>query len=73
MLAFPPSFQYIILLYRLQKHFYGPVERRMFLSGLLRATVWKNIIRSWKRGVNGNLEGEGRILGGTVSDKMTFS
>lgn len=47
-----------------ERRFYGPQERWMFLSGFLRASVWSNIMRNWKKGVDGNLEGEGRLLGG---------
>ena len=36
----------------------------MLISGFLRASVWSNIVRNWKKGVDGNLEGEGRLLGG---------
>ncbi|XP_076440496.1 peroxiredoxin-like 2A [Babylonia areolata] len=47
-----------------ERKFYGPQERWMFLSGFLRATVWSNIRRNRNKGVDGNLDGEGRLLGG---------
>ncbi|CAG6017115.1 unnamed protein product [Menidia menidia] len=47
-----------------QRKFYGPQERWMFLSMFLRIGVWKNIWRAYRRGVRGNLKGEGFVLGG---------
>jgi len=47
-----------------ERVFYGPQERRMFLSGFLRWGVWQSLFRARGKGVAGNLEGEGRILGG---------
>lgn len=44
-----------------ERRFYGPVERTMLWSGLFRASVMKKLFQSK---VEGNLEGEGRILGG---------
>ena len=51
-----------------QRRFYGPQERWMLISGFLRASVWSNIARNWRKGVDGNLEGEGRLLGGTFHE-----
>lgn len=48
----------------LQRKFYGPTERWMLFSALLRAKVWMNIISNRQSGVKGNMIGEGRILGG---------
>lgn len=45
-----------------ERKFYGPKERWMFLTGFLRVGVWKSMWRA--RGVDGNFEGEGRLLGG---------
>lgn len=47
-----------------QRRFYGPVERTMLFSGLLRLSVIKKILDTRKKGVDGNMKGEGRILGG---------
>lgn len=47
-----------------ERGFYGPEERRMFLSGFLRVSVWKSAFRAKGKGVEGNFVGEGRILGG---------
>ncbi|KAJ8250374.1 hypothetical protein COCON_G00222960 [Conger conger] len=47
-----------------QKIFYGPQQRRMTALGLIRLGVWQNFIRAWKAGYQGNLDGEGFILGG---------
>uniref|UniRef100_A0A8C5PW89 Peroxiredoxin-like 2A n=1 Tax=Leptobrachium leishanense TaxID=445787 RepID=A0A8C5PW89_9ANUR len=44
--------------------FYGPQKRKMVLMGLLRWGVWQNFRRAWNGGFEGNLEGEGLILGG---------
>ncbi|CAN2390488.1 antioxidant activity [Pristimantis euphronides] len=47
-----------------KKHFYGPQKRKMMLMGFIRLGVWQNFRRAWKAGFEGNLEGEGLILGG---------
>uniref|UniRef100_A0A3B4YCF4 Peroxiredoxin-like 2A n=1 Tax=Seriola lalandi dorsalis TaxID=1841481 RepID=A0A3B4YCF4_SERLL len=47
-----------------QRNFYGPQERWMFLSMLLRIGVWRNLWRSYRRGFRGNVRGEGLVLGG---------
>ncbi|GFR99679.1 redox-regulatory protein FAM213A [Elysia marginata] len=44
-----------------ERRFYGPVERTMLWSGLLRLSVWKRIFQSQEEG---DFQGEGRILGG---------
>lgn len=36
----------------------------MFLSGFVRPSVWSSIFRARGKGVDGDLEGEGRLLGG---------
>lgn len=36
----------------------------MFLSGFLRPSVWKSLFRARGKGIEGNLKGEGRLLGG---------
>ena len=36
----------------------------MFLSGLVRPSVWSAVFRARGKGIQGNLEGEGRLLGG---------
>ena len=48
-----------------EKRFYGPHERHMgLLKGLLTPSVWSSAFRAYQKGVSGNLQGEGRILGG---------
>lgn len=47
-----------------QKHFYGPLQRRMGGLGFIRLGVWQNFIRAWRSGYQGNMNGEGFILGG---------
>jgi len=39
----------------------------MFLSGLLRPSVWSAGFRAYRKGIPGNLEGEGRLLGGNYT------
>ncbi|KAL9984791.1 hypothetical protein ACROYT_G007124 [Oculina patagonica] len=47
-----------------EKKFYGPEQRWMSLSGFLRVSVWKSFFRAKGKGVEGNMVGEGRLLGG---------
>lgn len=47
-----------------QKSFYGQEPRRMGGLGLFRVGVWQNFGRAWKAGYQGNMKGEGFILGG---------
>jgi hypothetical protein len=47
-----------------ERRFYGPKERWMFLSGFIRPSVWSSIFRARGKGVEGNMKGEGRLLGG---------
>lgn len=47
-----------------ERRFYGPKERWMFLSGFIRPSVWSSIFRAQGKGVEGNMKGEGRLLGG---------
>lgn len=47
-----------------ERRFYGPKERWMFLSGFIRPSVWSAIFRARGKGIEGNLKGEGRLLGG---------
>ncbi|XP_042233378.1 peroxiredoxin-like 2A [Homarus americanus] len=51
------------LLLDTERRFYGPTERRMLLTGMLRWSVWSNIIRANKKGVEGNMKGDGSLLG----------
>uniref|UniRef100_A0A3Q0SZR4 Peroxiredoxin-like 2A n=1 Tax=Amphilophus citrinellus TaxID=61819 RepID=A0A3Q0SZR4_AMPCI len=44
--------------------FYGPLQRRMGGLGFIRLGVWQNFIRAWRSGYQGNMNGEGFILGG---------
>lgn len=36
----------------------------LYFSGLLRPSVWKSAFRARGKGIEGNLKGEGRLLGG---------
>lgn len=47
-----------------EKRFYGPLQRKMGGLGFIRLGVWQNLIRAWRSGYQGNLKGEGYILGG---------
>eukprot|EP00058_Branchiostoma_floridae_P010398 XP_002595886.1 hypothetical protein BRAFLDRAFT_62377 [Branchiostoma floridae] len=60
---FQPYFQGKVFL-DLERRFYGPHERWMSLAGLLRVNFWLNIRRVMEKKVEGNYEGEGRLLGG---------
>ncbi|KAL7877656.1 hypothetical protein SRHO_G00042990 [Serrasalmus rhombeus] len=44
--------------------FYGPHQRKMGGLGFIRLGVWQNFFRAWKSGYQGNMNGEGFILGG---------
>ncbi|KAF4106238.1 hypothetical protein G5714_012228 [Onychostoma macrolepis] len=46
-----------------QRGFYGPQERWMGVSGILRAGVWMNGWRAYQSGYWGNVRGEGFVLG----------
>lgn len=47
-----------------QKLFYGPLQRKMGGLGFIRLGVWQNFVRAWRSGYQGNMNGEGFILGG---------
>jgi len=47
-----------------ERRFYGPHERWASLTSMFRSSVWKNIFRARGKGVEGNMKGEGRLLGG---------
>ncbi|KAK6293811.1 hypothetical protein J4Q44_G00361370 [Coregonus suidteri] len=47
-----------------QHHFYGPLQRKMGGLGFIRLGVWQNFMRAWKAGYQGNMLGEGFVLGG---------
>jgi len=47
-----------------KRHFYVPEERYMNLWGLFRINFIKNVLRNREKNIDGNLKGEGRILGG---------
>ncbi|GLD65065.1 redox-regulatory protein FAM213A-like isoform X1 [Lates japonicus] len=47
-----------------KKHFYGPLQRKMGGLGFIRLGVWQNFMRAWRSGYQGNMNGEGFILGG---------
>jgi len=46
-----------------EKTFYGPNMRKMLLLGFLRFDTWMNIYRSKQLGTEGNLKGDGTLLG----------
>uniref|UniRef100_A0A671QFQ9 Peroxiredoxin-like 2A n=1 Tax=Sinocyclocheilus anshuiensis TaxID=1608454 RepID=A0A671QFQ9_9TELE len=46
-----------------QRAFYGPQERWMGVSGILRAGVWMSGWRAYQSGFWGNVRGEGFVLG----------
>lgn len=46
------------------RRFFGPTERRMLLTGFLRADVYAQIFRTKQKNVPGNLKGDGTLLGG---------
>lgn len=49
----------------LQKRFYGPKQRWMpTWLGFLRVGTYMNVYKAKKEGASGNMEGEGRLLGG---------
>lgn len=48
----------------LQQAFYGPRQRKMGGLGFIRLGVWQNFVRAWRSGYQGNMNGEGFILGG---------
>lgn len=48
-----------------QRRFYGPNERWMSVwMGFLRVGTWQNLTRAMGKKIDGNLVGEGRLLGG---------
>lgn len=47
-----------------KRGFYGPEERWAGLTTVFRPSVWSGYIGSARKGVPGNLKGEGRLLGG---------
>lgn len=47
-----------------KRAFYGPQQRKMGVLGFIRLGVWQNFIRAWRSGHQGNMNGEGFILGG---------
>jgi len=46
-----------------EKTFYGPKLRKMMLLGFMRVDTYMNIYRSKQAGTEGNLKGDGTILG----------
>uniref|UniRef100_A0A8C2DQA7 Peroxiredoxin-like 2A n=1 Tax=Cyprinus carpio TaxID=7962 RepID=A0A8C2DQA7_CYPCA len=46
-----------------QRAFYGPLQRWMGVSGVLRAGVWMSGWRAYQSGYWGNVRGEGFLLG----------
>ncbi|XP_014673268.1 PREDICTED: redox-regulatory protein FAM213A-like [Priapulus caudatus] len=50
-----------------ERKFYGPKERWEGLTSILSFKVINNMRRASKKGVSGNLKGEGRLLGGVFA------
>eukprot|EP00800_Vazella_pourtalesii_P003282 TRINITY_DN13310_c0_g1_i1.p2 TRINITY_DN13310_c0_g1~~TRINITY_DN13310_c0_g1_i1.p2 ORF type:complete len:116 (+),score=13.44 TRINITY_DN13310_c0_g1_i1:436-783(+) len=46
------------------KGFFGPEERWIGLGEFIKPVNWVSSYRAWRDGFSGNLEGEGRLLGG---------
>jgi len=61
--SFAPYFPGSLLLDE-EKRFYGPKERRTLIMGLLRYGVWQSGARAKSKGIEGNLKGDGTLLGG---------
>jgi hypothetical protein len=55
-----------------QRRFYGPHQRWASLSALIRPSIWRSIFRARGKGVNGDMKGEGRLLGGCQSFHLTL-
>ena len=49
-----------------EKRFYGPHQLRLGLTGMLRFNVYKKFMEAKNKGVDGNLKGDGTLLGGNV-------
>lgn len=47
-----------------EKKFYGPKERRMLITGMLRFNLYYRVYLSKQKGINGNMKGDGSLLGG---------
>jgi len=47
-----------------ERRFYGPRERWMGMSGFMRLSVWLSVFRARGKKMEGNMKGEGRLLGG---------
>ncbi|QQP50360.1 C10orf58 -like protein [Caligus rogercresseyi] len=47
-----------------EKKFFGPKERRIMLTGLLNFKFMMKVFGARQKGVEGNLEGDGSLLGG---------
>ena len=46
------------------KVFFGPIERRLFMLGFLRIQTYISAYQAHKSGTQGNLSGDGTLLGG---------
>lgn len=55
-----------------ERRFFGPEERRMMLTGMLRWSVWSNIRRANSKGMDGNLKGDGTLLGSEFIHLFVF-
>lgn len=47
-----------------ERVFYGPNQRRMMWTGLLRINTYTSLMSAKRQGIEGNIEGEGNVLGG---------
>lgn len=47
-----------------ERRFFGPTERRMLWTGFLRLHTYIRIYETYQKKVNGNLKGDGTLLGG---------
>ena len=46
-----------------EKHFFGPTERRMGITGFFRLSTWVNVYNK-KKDIDANWKGDGTLLGG---------
>lgn len=60
------SYLYGDLFYDKEKVFYGPKETRMGVLGLLRWSVIRSFLNASLEGVNGNMKGDGTLLGSSL-------
>lgn len=54
------------LLFDEKKTFYGPTQSRISLLGLFRIQTYTSGYRAYRRGIHGNMKGDGTLLGSTL-------